>query len=365
MCGRAAGDALKAVETVQSADPSGEAQYWDALRCIRGGDPAAQELGRRSLQESADREFAPAQVMLGDCLESAAVGFSRDLRRSAGLFRLAAERGNGFGMVRLGRSLLTGRGVGRDEPLAVRWLTRAVDAATVYPRLVPPKGWAESIPTRPGGHQMEELAGRIEGDPEAGARATAHFLLGLVAERHNEEAVALAHFVEAANAGVGGRAGLYEAAVKAAVGYAFGRGAPSNLTRANTLLEHAKQLERRSGFAGIRTEVETGRTDEFAVSDLEQLITEKSDEESAQLQFCIAMGMADRNSESYNPREALKWCELAAESGQTWAMLSLAYIYSEGSLGPPDAAKAFVWFEKVGGGERPRHWLGVAPSARP
>jgi len=54
-----------------------------------------------------------------------------------------------------------------------------------------------------------------------------------------------------------------------------------------------------------------------------------------QLQFAIAGSFADPKSKVYDAREAAKWYELASESGEAWAMLSLAFLYQEAASAIP------------------------------
>jgi TPR repeat protein len=78
------------------------------------------------------------------------------------------------------------------------------------------------------------------------------------------------------------------------------------------------------------------------------------------MQMNIARLLTDRKSKDYNPKEAIRWFELAAESGKAWAMVELALLYSSGEAGSPDYEKAFTWWERVGSGKDPKHYLGVA-----
>ena len=114
------------------------------------------------------------------------------------------------------------------------------------------------------------------------------------------------------------------------------------------------------GVSLIHNYVSLKIVDEFAVADLEDEVTAAGAGTQSNVQYQIAQGLADKKSKDYNAAEAARWYELAAENGQTWAMVSLGLMYAQGELGQPDPVKAFQWFEKAGGGEKLKNVLGVA-----
>jgi TPR repeat protein len=166
------------------------------------------------------------------------------------------------------------------------------------------------------------------------------------------------HFVKAATQGANHSAGIYDAAIMAAVNYAFGQGVPRDMKKADEMLALSKTLARRNVLLVTHNMVEQKLVDDFAQADVEEGATAETDKIETRLQFAIAGSLADPKSKTYDPKEAAKWYELAAEKGEAWAMLSLAFIHHEGHLGQPDPVKAFEWFKKAA--EKGNHNLGWA-----
>ncbi len=351
-------DGDEAALAVQKANP-GEDKFWEAVKLFRSAAASDLAAGRARLQESADLEYNHGQMLLGECLVSGSNGFTKNPKKGASYYRLAAERGNGFAKVALGQCYCTGTGVSRNFDKAVEWLKSALASGADFSRPTPPGGFFAAAP---GSKPQDDgaVAGEIETDPVAESQASAHFLLGLIYEKKKDLAGAQAEFVQAATAGTAGRAGIQKAAMLAALNYAFGQGGPRDLVKANEMLTHARTLTKRSSIATLHDYVTMKIVDQFAVADLEENVESASEELQTSLQFQIAETFAARGSKDYNIAEAVKWYELAAENGKDWAMLSLAFIYSRGDLGKPDPEKAFAWFEKAGGGETPKHYLGIA-----
>lgn len=347
-------DEIIANSAPKLADPSA-AKFWTAVRLLREQKPADLAAGRASLQNLSDLEYSHAQVLLGNCLLSGSYGFSKDAAKAVNLFRLAAERGNAYAKVSLGSCYVTGTGIRKNETKALQWLTAALAPGADFnpPDRVASEAGSASDQTGPG------VAGELGNDPPSDSRATAHYLLAQIFTRQNKPADAQPHLLAAATAGPDGRSGLYAAAVQAAVNYAFGQGVPRDLTKANEMLNLSRRLGARQSARLIHDYVALKMVDEFAVGDLEEKASEAGDNQQSQLQLNIASTLGNRNSKDYNIAEAVKWYELAAESGQIWATLQLGLIHARGELGQPDVAKAFQWFEKAGGGEKLQHYLGV------
>jgi len=78
------------------------------------------------------------------------------------------------------------------------------------------------------------LSGELPVSPADRTRAAAECALGNLNAMENKLAEAQEHYVKSATMGVGGRAGLYPAAIKAAINYAFGQGVPRDLGRLKT-----------------------------------------------------------------------------------------------------------------------------------
>lgn len=335
-------------------DPAVE-KFWAAIKQLQSAVPAELAAGRAALQALADQEYTHAQVLLGNCLASGSYGFTKDARKATNLFRLAAERGNAFAKVSLGSCYATGNGVRKDDKKAVEWLSAALATDADFSRPAAP------VPT-PGAFSDNSagVAGELSRDPISESQATAHFLLAQILDRQSKPAEAQAHYIAAATAGTDGRSGLYGAATQAALNFAFGRGAPQDLAKANEMLDRSRKLIARQQISLIHDYVSLKMLDEFAVADLEEKADEVGANQLSSLQMDIATMFGDKKSKSYSPAEAVKWYALAAESGQVWAMLQLGLLHARGALGQPDPVQAFQWFEKAGGGDKPKHYLGIA-----
>jgi len=334
-------------------------KYWQAVKLLRSTKAADLAAGRAALQTASDLEFTHAQVLLANCLLAGSYGFTKDARKGANLFHLAAERGNAFAIVSLGQCLYTGTGVRKDLDKATAWLTAAVAPAADYSRPLPPP---EFFATDRANKTSDNggVAGELERDPVGESRATAHFMLGQISDLQKKPAEAQTHYVAAAGAGPNGRDGIYLAALQAALNYAFGNGVPRDLTKAHEMLSQSRKLVGRMNVSLIHNYTALKIVDEFATADLEESVDKAGDAYETELQLKIASTFADRKSKEYNLAEAVKWYAVAAESGQAWAMFSLGLIYSQSDSGLFDPAKAFYWFEKVGGGESPKLYLGTA-----
>jgi TPR repeat protein len=342
--------AAEAPEIAAKPDPSAE-KFWQAMKLLEGRQTGDQAAGRKALQEASDLEYIHAQVQLANCYLSGGYGFPKDARKALALFRLAAERGNAYAMVSLGSCYVTGTGVRRDDAKAAEWLEAALTEQADYTRPVPPPDFFTGENGAGAG-----VAGELSNDPAASSRATAHFLLAQIDRRRNRPAEAQAHYVAATE----GNGGIYQAAVEAAVNYAFGRGVPRDPARADEMIERTRQLKARLGVNLIHSYASLKFVDEFAVADLEEEVENASETHRAGVQYEIAQKFSDKKSKDYNAAEAARWYQLAADNDQVWAMLALGLMYASGELGAPDKEKAFALFEKAGGGDKPRHMLGVA-----
>lgn len=341
--------------TVQP-DPS-EAAFWKAVELFRSPKPEDVSAGRQALQLASDQEYIHAQVLLANCLISGSYGFPKNLRKGANLFQLAAERGNAYAMVSLGQCFMTGTGTWKNQGKAEEWLRKALQPEADYGRPMPP---ASPEASASGSDNAPALAGQIANDPAAMARASAHFFLGQILAKRNDAKGSHAHFEAAARGGDSGLEGIQQAAVQAAFNYAFGLGVQRDLAKANALLEQSKRLIARQSAALIHNNIALKMVDEFAAADLEESALNESEALQQQLRLLIANTLADKKSKDYNLKEAVKWYELAAESDQAWAMISLAFIHARGDLGTPDPVAAFTWLDRAGGGDQPKHLLAAA-----
>ncbi len=349
-------------EQVLAAAPAtsaGEVKFWEAMKWFRSKAPADLAAGRAALEEAVAQEFTHAQLFLAECYQSGGYGYSRNAKKATALVRLAAERGNAFAQVSYGMVLFSGIGVRKDEERAFEWLKAAVADGADYSRPFPPADFHAGT-----GELATELgvAGAAAADPVASAKARAHFFLGMLLEKRKDGAGAQAQFVAAATAGVSGRDGVMQAAIQAAVNYALGRGVPRDSAKANEMLEQSRKLGRHAGISLLHNYATAKLVDDFAVSELEEAVAKASDEAEGEMQMNIARMFTDRKSKDYNPKEAVTWFELAAESGKPWAMLELAFLYTRGDLGKPEPEKAFAWFQRAMGEDekKVKHYLAVA-----
>lgn len=335
-------------------DPAAD-KFWQAIPLLESNQSSDQAAGRALLQEASDLEFSHAQVLLGNCHLSGSYGFARNPRKAVNLLLLAAERGNAFAQVSLGTCYATGTGTRTDAKKAQHWLMTALAPEADYSRPMPPESF-----TAKAAAASNSVAGELANDPVTTSQASAHFMLAQILVRQNQPAEAQKHYVAAATAGPDGRSGVYQAAVEAALNYAFGRGIPRDATQAREMLEQSRRLNARMGVNLIHNYVQLKIIDDFAVADIEESVTEAGAAQQSTLQLQIAQTLGNRKSKDYDPAEAARWYEIAAENGQVWAMLSLALLHAEGELGAPDPTQAFRWFEKAGDGDKPKHYLGAA-----
>lgn len=340
--------------TPSAEDPAAQ-KYWRAITLLERKDAASQKEGVTLLQEAAAMEFTHAQTTLADCLMSGSYGLSKEPRKAFNQYRLAAERGNGFAAASVGQCYYFGVGIRKDREKAAKWLSAALAPTADFSRPDPPPEFFKDRPMQESGIAVE-----LERDPVSESHANAHYLLGMIAAQANKAAEAQAHYVAAATAGPDGRSGLYPAAAQAALNYAFGQGVARDSKKANELLAIARKLSVRAQIRVVHNFAELKIIDDFAVGQVEEELTESGEQFQGQSQMAIGSIFEDKASKSYNPAEAAAWYELAAETGQTWAMLKLAFLHAKGISGKPEYEKAFVWFERLGSGDSPKHYLGVA-----
>jgi len=337
-------------------DPAADL-YWQALAILdlgRSGDLAR---GRSLLQQAADLEFAPAQHRLGISLLAGYDGFTKSKRKGANWIRLAAERGDAFARVNLGFCYYSGIGVSKDHQEAEHWLDAAVDPKADYTVPKPPPEFL-AAQSRRAPETEATLSGDLPVDRADLVRAKAFLILACISAEKGDLAKAQERYVAAATMGPGGRAGIPAAAGKAAINYAFGRGVPRDMAKATEMLDRGKKLGARASASIAHTLVDAHLVDDFAQADVEEELTDASAEIQSDIQYSIAGSFADSKSPDYNPGEAARWYELAASGGETWAMLSLAFLHNDGRLGRPDPAKSFEWFKQAA--EKKGHLLAWA-----
>jgi TPR repeat protein len=343
--------------TASREGDSAEDNYWKALVLLNGTKAEELSRGRVLLQEAADMEFHPAQFYLGLCLQDGRSGFPKTPQKAVTWYRLSAERGNVFAMCYLGLCYMNASGVRKDADAAAKWENAALSAAPGYNNPVPPPEYAAQL-AQLGMEERDTLSGETPVNPVDQVCATAHLVLGDLATKEGKNAEAQDHYLKAANMGAGGRAGLAQAASKAAINYAFGTGIPRDMRKASELLDLSKSLLQRSASSQAHSMVKMRLLDDFAQADMEEDISKANEQQYLQTQLQIAGSFADPKSKSYDPKEAAKWFELAASGGQPWAMVSLAFLYADGKLGQAQPEKAFEWFKQAA--ENGKQPLGMA-----
>lgn len=353
-------DEIIAKVEVDKTDPHA-GEYWRIVELLKSDKPAEVEQARHALIKLADEEYSHAQYLLGTCYYSGLFNFKKNQRKAVDLFELAAENGNAFAKASLGASYAAGTGVWKNYKKAIGWLEAALAADADYSipeRPSPPL--SANNENEPSGPAAPAIAGAIFRDPIVTARTATHFLLGQLLTHEEKKEEAQEHFVTAATAGPDGRDGLYLAAIQAALNYAFGNGAERDMDKANAMLEQSRKLTGRLGATIIHNYANLKQVDDFAVVQVEEEFAERSEKVQRALELRIANMLGNKKSKDYNATEAARWYQVAAENGQAWGMLELAFMHVDGDLGAPDPAQAFKWFEQAGSGDRPKHWLGLA-----
>ncbi len=339
------------------ATPAADA-YWQALKLLRDGKAADWPRARALLKQGTDAEYPPALNFVALCHLNRQHGYGRDKSRAANFFRLAAEQGNANARLFLGRCYAQGVGVRRDRAQAIAWFSAVLAPESDFSVPVPPADFFPPASGTAAPAGPSTLSGPLPVDPADQIRAAAHLALGQLYAIGKKPTEAQDHLVKAATMGANHNAGLYDAAILAAVNFAFGQGVPRDMKRADEMLALSKKLIRRNVLYVTHNMVEQKLVDDFAQADVEEDAAAETDKIETQLQVAIAGSFADPKSKSYDPKEAAKWYELAAEKNEEWAMLSLAFLHQEGRLGPPDPTKAFEWFKQAA--EKGDHNLGWA-----
>jgi len=333
----------------------GAAEYWKAMKLLMSSKADEVAAGRAAIETAASREYTHAQLMLGECYANGSYGFPTSPEKAASYFRLAAERGNAFAQVSYGLSLYSGYGTMKDDSKAAEMLNAALADTADYSLPVRPLDWRVDDTT-----SDAEVSGELYVDPVASAKARAHHVLALLANRQGRLAEAQAHFVAAATADGNSHAGVQAAAPQAALNFAFGQGVPRDSAKAKEMLALSRTLAKRNGLSLAHNYAAAKLIDAFAVSDLEDKAQTESDEQAGKIAFDIAGRFTNPFSKEYDPKEAVQWYELAADRGTLWAMLDLAFLYSGHELGDPDLHKAFAWFAKAATRDGQKHDLAIA-----
>ena len=339
----------------QTTLAAGEVQFWKAVSLLESGHSKNFPAGQALLREAVAQRYIHAQVLLGNCLLSGSYGFKRDPRKAVALFLEAAARHNAYALASLGQCHLTGTGVRKDLTKAAGFLESALKPDADYARPTPPAGSAQ-----PNRSAEYDTAGALAYDPAASTRAAAHFQLALILQERGDHGAAHPHFEAAARGAGNPKSGIYNAALRAALDYAFGNGVPRDMAQSSAMLDLARKLGVRASLSSIHNNVSLKIANDLVSAEYEEELAKSAELTQQKIEVGIAQALGDPKSKYYNIGEAIKWYELAAEGGQPWAMLQLAFLYSRGDCGKPEPEKAFAWFEKAGGGDKPKHNLATA-----
>jgi len=283
-------DADTPAPTEKKPDPA-EEKFWQAVKLFRSPKPDDLAAGRALLQEAADLEYSHAQVLLGNCLLSGSYGFKTDARKGAGIFRVAAARGNAYAQTSLGQCHFFGTGVSKDAATAAGFLEAAVRPDADYSRPNPPADFFQPPALQ---DPANDTAGELATDPAAATRASAHFLLGLIAQQRGDMARAHPHFEAAATAGLAGHSGIYPAAVQTSLDYAFGQGVPRDMAKATAMLELSRKLGVRATLTYVHSNVALKIASDLASAEVEEQMTKALTEAQQEIQLGIARSLADR-----------------------------------------------------------------------
>lgn len=341
-------------DVVERQPEPGEAEYWEALIAFLNPAASSQEAAREKLRQAASFEFTPAQNLLGISYLSGSYGFEQNPRKAVNWFELAVKGGDRFAMVNLAGCYLDRVGVFRkNESLAQELLERALaEEGNWYPDLEPPPAYFEAVSEqpRPPDVYLTSMQERSE--------ALANLRLGQIHFAREHHALAHPYFVRAANVGENGRGGLHPAAIQAALNFAFGQGVERDMDAARKMLNHSKTLLRERALEYAAGLIDLQSIDRFAVRATRQEAEEASEQLGVALQMNIAQTFGNRSSPDFDADQAVLWFELAAESGQPWAMVQLGELYNDATLSVYDPEKAFKWYAH--GYENNRHILLIA-----
>jgi uncharacterized protein len=333
-----------ATEEEAKSDPADQT-FWEAILLLESDKEQDQKRGRELLREAADLEHAWAQFFLGEACLRGSDGFAKNQRRAVEFFRLAAERGHSPSKIYLGICQVGGMGTRKDRVKARAWLEQAVAEAPKVEPLHPPDWFFEKKRAAAAGNGKADddgLKASPGPTPLESLFARAHYILGLLLDEAGEPAAALPLYEAAASWGAQSRAGVYDAARRAAMAYALGRGTKRDLARANVLLAQSRDLVHASVMTSFHTMWSDREIDDFELADYEEDVSAAADWQLLKEQEAVADALIKDN-----PSEAVRWCELAAEAGEAWAMLKLAEVYYTGKVGPRDPARAFSWYERA------------------
>jgi len=342
-------ETTRAVSAVQPAQPlaPGETEYWQALKLAQTAKRQDFVRVQELLKTASAAGNTHAQVFTALAMLNGELGYKKAPRAAGKILLAAAEKGNAYAQVNVGLCYMSGNGFWRSAKKSRKWLQAAVAPGANFTAPNPPE-WFHSQTAPASAQKAATVSGDIPISPQDRALAVAHLALGDLWQKEDNLPAAHSEYVKAATQGEGGRAGLHEAALKAAIGYAFGKGVPQDRVKADEMLGIARKQLNRNGVAYIHSAGSTRQFDSFAQGDAEDELAKVGERMQKELQVAIASSFGDRTSKQYDPAEAAKWYQLAADEGEGWAMLSLALLYCDPSFGKEDGPKkAFEWFVRA------------------
>ncbi len=337
----------------------GELKYWEAMTLLDNPNEPDYEKGRELLMEAADMDYTTAQNQVGICYLTGRYGFKQSDRRAADWFQLAAEQGDAFAMVNLGRCYISGTGVWKSERKARNWLLKALEETAEFPKSVAPDNYLEVISSAESAEPeaLDLYAVREETSSSEKARMDAAAILARLFQEDDEEELAYKYALLGSGFERRSSSGDYGSATQAALALAFGFGVEKDRDKAVEVLEFSKTLVHRTGMRMAQNLNRVKVIDELAMGDLEEAFRDLAKESTSNLEYRIATLFSNEKADEWDPREAIPWFELAAENGRVWAMLQLAFLYADPDSGVYDPGKAFHWFEEAA--EDEKHLMGI------
>lgn len=329
-----------------------EQLFWEAERIFSSGDGDF-GTGQRLMTEAAELDFSHAQFELGRLYIAGLNGFERNPTLGLRWFERAAKQGLGYAMIATAQCYYEGTGTTKDLNAAERWFRDSLAAGASYSRLNPPAG-SDPPPV------MAGVAGAILTDPEVSSKAAAHFYLGKIAQENKDDTTAHMEFAEAARQGIDGRDGILEAAKEAAYDFACGRGTPQDFEKGREMVEQIRVLTKRFVISRVQSMAQSRQIDDFATADAEEVMIKTGDLVTDLYVLGIGNTLADRKEEHYNPKEAVKWFELAAARDVLEAKIRLAQFHGGSELGDPNPEEAFKWWKEAVGDNPLRSVLATA-----
>ena len=325
-------DSQEEDEGVEPEMPNpGQAEYQESLKYFTGdGVKVNISKGRKLLEKAASLEFSPAQNHLGIAYSKGLEGFPKRKKKAFNYFKLAAAKGNPYALMNYGEAFYFGKLTREDNDKALEIFNQVWDDRNKYEPEEEEYGQYQYILSL-----CQYYVGTL-------------FSIKAIENEDEEKAEELLERSFQAYKNASERE-HFLAMMQVALAYAFGTGVERDFTKANYHLDNALRIKNQNASRKLFNMQDQNYIDHLDVGDLEDEIFEAKKETVSTIQFRIAKILNSRIlREEIGIREAIKWYELAADSGKVWAMLELAFIYYNGEAEQErDLEKAFHWFEKA------------------